>query len=361
MVMQNQIYKTDNRISNCISKIEESELSENNIQALKQFKTELLARGLSEHRVNAIMQSFSTISHLIDFDLKEASRTQAMELVTEINQDNIRDDKNYSIWSLCEYKKAIKKFYQWDRGEQRPEVIDFINVHPKESEKPRIDPDELIDVDEAEEIINNCCNSRDKALFGMLWDSGARIGELLALKWKDLEFKQDLMGVKIRNGKNGQRKIYLVECIPLIQQWKKDYPGRARPEDPVWIALRSGGRKEKRQMTYRAAAKQLREYSNDIDDRKKTNPHAWRKARATDLASKGMSQPNMNAFFGWVAGSEISKFYIRLAQRDVERAVRRIYPGLQDLEDKDDGQEFLGENLPEYNETDLRRFYGETL
>jgi len=354
--MKCEIYQTGKRIQNGITQLEKSDLSRKNTKILKTFKTELLAEGLSQHRVNALVQSFNTISHLIDFDLQEASREDLLNLVKDINQNNIRDDKNYSVWSLCEYKKGLKRFYQWHTGQNRPERIDFIKTYPKESEKPKVDPEELIKVQEAEEIINTGTNARDKALMGLLWDSGARIGELLSLEWKDIRFNDEVMTVWLREGKNGPRKLFLVESIPLVKKWMNEYPGPCDPEDPVWIALRSGGRSEKRQMTYRAAAKQLRKFSEEssVSDWKRTNPHAWRKARATDMARKGMSQPNMNAYFGWVPGSQKSKFYIRLAERDLERAVRRIYPGVEDLEEED--PDFLGENIPEYDQSDLRAY-----
>lgn len=360
MDMKSEIYQTDNRIANGIKRLENSQLSENNIQALKQFKTELLAEGLSGHRVNALIQSFNSISHLIDFDLKNPSREDLLQLVTEINQNNV-SKKNYSVWTLCEYKKALKRFYQWDTGRKSPEVIEFINTHPKESEKPKTDKEELLTVRMVEELINACGNARDMALLGMLWDSGARISELLSLEWRDINIKDDCMSVHLREGKNGPRKIFLVESIPLVRNWRSEYPGRPGPDDSVWVALRQGGREEKRQMTYRAVNSQLSRIRSEtsIHDRVKTNPHAWRKARATDLAGKGMSQANLNLWFGWVPGSDKSRFYIMLAQSDLEAAFRRIYPGLE--EKQNSGPSFLGENIPIYNQSDLRAYQENSL
>jgi hypothetical protein len=90
----------------------------------------------------------------------------------------------------------------------------------------------------------------------------------------------------------------------------------------------------------------------ELPDQIKTNPHAWRKARATDLAGKGMSQANLELWFGWSPGSDKAKFYIFLSQQDLEGAFRRMYPGLDDP--VDDSQKFLGENIPEYGQKDLR-------
>jgi integrase/recombinase XerD len=351
--MQEGIYKTDQRIDGAERRLEFSNLSDRNVEVLKEFKRELLAENVSGHRVNAIFQSFNTISHLIDFDLQEASREEVMDLVTTINRNQI-NEKDYSVWSLCEYKKAIKRFYQWHTGREKPRIVDFVSTHPKESEKPLADPEELLEVRMVEKWINSCSNPRDKALFGLLWDSGARIGELLSLKWRDIQFKQDMMSVHLREGKNGPRKIFLVESIPLVKKWKSEFPGRAGPDNPVWIALRQGGREEKRQMTYGAVSNQISRLRKEVElpNQIKTNPHAWRKARATDLAGKGMSQANLELWFGWSPGSDKAKFYIFLSQQDLEGAFRRMYPGLDDP--VDDSQKFLGENIPEYGQKDLR-------
>jgi hypothetical protein len=72
------------------------------------------------------------------------------------------------------------------------------------------------------------------------------------------------------------------------------------------------------------------------------------------MARKGMNQPSMCQFFGWVRGSQVPKYYIRLAQRDLERSIRNLYPGLDPLEEE--GPRYLGENISLYDQTDLRAY-----
>lgn len=70
----------------------------------------------------------------------------------------------------------------------------------------------------------------------------------------------------------------------------------------------------------------------DIPDRIKTNPHAFRKGRATYLAAQGMNQAQLCEFGGWVQGSGEVAVYIRMAESDVEQGIREI-SGIQKRED----------------------------
>jgi integrase/recombinase XerD len=41
-----------------------------------------------------------------------------------------------------------------------------------------------------EQIVNDCVSSKDKALFSTMYDSGARHGEIIDMKNKDVEYDQ---------------------------------------------------------------------------------------------------------------------------------------------------------------------------
>lgn len=359
--MKADIYSTDRRIDNCIKRLEKSELSGENVALLKEFYRDALAgdlpgRNLEKITIQGNLECFKILAHEIDFNLHEASKEELKDLVTTINSAQVHPDRETSPWTLLDYKRALKNFYKWLCDSEDPHVLDFMSVYIPDSKKPKVDPEELLSVRDAERMINAAYNSRDKALFGLLWDSGARISEILNLNVKDISFQEDLMGVNIRYGKNEPRKIYCVESLPLIRNWLGDHPSR-RSDDPLFTILQSSHSCSgvKRQ-SYRSVAQQLNSAASRtmIDEKKRWNPHGWRRARATDMARKGMTQPNMNAWFGWVPGSQVPKYYIRLAQRDVERSIRQLYPGLDPLEDE--GPEYLGENIPEYAQSDLRAY-----
>lgn len=335
-------------------------LSPYNFTEIDQMRLELMATGKKgDHRIATILRMFSSFGHLIDFKLDQASRQDLLQLVKKINQDQV-NEKTHSVWTLCEYKQALKQYYKWKTGEEHPDILDFMRTQPRESQKPRVDRDELLQVDHVETLINAASNPRDKVFLGMLWDTGARISELLTLRWKDVVFEDDMMRVNIWNAKNRPRKLYLVESLPLVKHWKnwKEEYTELRPDTPLFTNYRPYD--SHNALSYRNARKQITDIVErvDIPERIKTNPHAWRKARATDLAGKGMTQPNMNLHFGWAPGSNASRYYIELANRDLERQMRELYPGLEELEEE--GSEFIGKNIPEYSKRDVENFVGIT-
>ena len=73
----------------------------------------------------------------------------------------------------------------------------------------------------------------------------------------------------------------------------------------------------------------------DIPDYIKLNPHAWRKGRATYLASIGRNQAQLCEHFGWVQGSSEAAKYIRLAKKDLKKALMQEH-GLEAEDDDSD-------------------------
>jgi len=72
-------------------------------------------------------------------------------------------------------------------------------------------------------MIEACDNPRDRALVHVLYESGARSGELLNMKIGDVEFDQ--YGAVIRVcGKTGPRRLRLIESVPDLQLWLSMHP-----------------------------------------------------------------------------------------------------------------------------------------
>lgn len=318
--------KLRSKIDYSSNAIENSEFSQKNKENLREFRKGLMAEGLSKHRINTCLMGWTRIDHLIDFDISQASKDDLKDVVALVNQNEI-NDKDYSVWTLNETRKSIRRYYIWLTGEESPEIVDFVRAGVRSSKKPKTDPDELLTKDQVYQVIGEATNLRDETFLTVLWDSGARIGEILNLEWRDIRFKDDMVGLKIREGKTGGRKIYLVESKEVLERWSAycDEKKDVEPEDPVFTKYRPYSSTEPFQ--YRNARKQVHSISEraGIPSHIKTNPHAWRKARATHMAGQGMNQPTMNQYFGWARGSDNPVIYIRLAKRDVERSVRRIY------------------------------------
>ncbi|MFT4892411.1 MAG: site-specific recombinase XerD [Candidatus Nanohaloarchaea archaeon] len=307
------IYLEKDRIKNCFDKLEESDLSNANKQDLRDFTSYLMAEDLSDHKIYRYIQTFRVLSPVIDFNLRDAERKDLIQLVGRINQDRI-PEKSYAPESKAELKKAFRRFYKWKFPDREKELIGFISTHVKRSDRKRVDPDQLPSPSQVDRLITEAKNLRDKLMISLLWESGARVGEFLKLDWEDIQFQEDFIRVTL-NGKTGQRTIPVVDSRKYLEDWQSYQYGHY---DPVFTSLHSESR-----LSYSACNKAIKRNADKADLECKVNPHAFRKSRATFLASQGANVFQLMEFFGW-SQAETAKTYVRLAQSDVDDLVKSV-------------------------------------
>ena len=311
-----------------IKKLEKTDLPKKDIEDIKELKDHMFAEGTSMDRVIRITSSFNALSRYVD--TVNLSKRDLKRLVGRINQNNL-EDKNYSVWTLAEYKKALKRLYKFKYPERD---VSFIKCYVKKKDIPQTDPDELPDSETALKMIKASNNSRDKALIFSLWETGARISELLSIKWKHLKFNPELSFMKITESKTKARNIPIMECVENLKDWQENHPQGDNPNAFVFCKLSGSGEKP---LAYGSVNNMLRKTRKkaDIPNHIKTNPHAFRKGRATNLASQGMNQAALCEYFGWVQSSDTAATYIRMAKKDLEKSMKEIY-GIEKTEEEKD-------------------------
>jgi integrase len=87
-------------------------------------------------------------------------------------------------------------------------------------------------------------NPRDKALISVLYESGCRIGEILSLKIRNVEFDNN-GAVLIVNGKTGQRRVRLIHSVPRLMAWLEHHPKNNDPDTSLWVCLSSRNNSER--------------------------------------------------------------------------------------------------------------------
>ena len=323
------------------------DFSEENVDAIEESVRNMKLKECEPSTISSYLNRLKSVAPLIDFEIYNASRKQLEELALTINQEDHPEygpeEGEYSEWSRAGHKSSVQTFFKYYFDDDKQHLFKNIRLTPKSSDRPTVDPEQLIDTLEAEKMLASVSHPRDKALLALLWDSGMRRKEISALKWKDIVFQEDgTLKVHVREGKNGPRRLFLYESVPWITSWFEEYP-QPEPEDGLWIDTR--GRTVKREINPRALDNIVKKARREaeIPERRKTNLHAWRKARATDLAAKGMNVPAMEQHFGWASGSRMPRIYIQLADVDLENQMRDLYG----LEKKRKNYHILGGNLDE--------------
>lgn len=77
---------------------------------------------------------------------------------------------------------------------------------------------------------------RDKAIIALLWDIGARIGEIGTLHIKHVSFDEYGAVVNVK-GETGYRKVRAVWSVEYLKTWLQVHPEGYNPDAPLWSLL----------------------------------------------------------------------------------------------------------------------------
>jgi integrase len=212
-------------------------------------------------------------------------------------------------------------------NEEYPVSVKWIkNKEPKND----LLPEELLSESEVVKLVQSAKYVRDKALIYLLYESGARIGEILSLRIKNITFGESISSILV-NGKTGQRRIPIVRSSPLLKEWMERHPFRNIPTALVWVKLdeRKGNLRQQkdrdifRELSYVTVKKMLRQTFAVAGIHKRHNPHLFRHSRATFLAQH-LTEAQLKQFFGWTQASDMAARYVHLSGRDLDGAILSI-------------------------------------
>lgn len=228
----------------------------------------------------------------------------------------------------------FRVFFKWLLGEEKAKVL-LKNI--KKSHKKRELPvEQLLTREDVQKLIGVCERQRDRALIALLWDSGARITEVLNIDVGDLAF--DKFGASvIVDGKTGRRKIRLVSSVPDIRAWLEQHPYGTDPRAPLFVTSRSFTEGTPRRLAGRTVNTHMLRIGPQAGVYRPCNPHAIRHARLTDLTKQGLSEMELRIFAGWSSSSAMPDTYVHLSGGDVEKKLLRNAGLLDDEEDTGPG------------------------
>ncbi len=213
----NDHYGVTRRLELVTRRIRESrEITAQNKELIFRFADNCSLRGLSKLRVLFYLNRFWNIARLTEKDFDKMSRGDIEELVRKIQT------RGFKPRTVSDHLTAIKTFWKWLEGNEDvyPEKVRWIK--PWRSNKTRKLPEQLLMKEDVEKLVNAAVNPRDKALISVLYESGCRIGEILSLKIKNVEFDNN-GAVLIVNGKTGQRRVRLIHSVPRLMAWLEQY------------------------------------------------------------------------------------------------------------------------------------------
>jgi integrase len=231
------------------------------------------------------------------------------------------EGKSLAYINWC--KLAIKVFYRWElnkdkSSKQYPKVVDWIRL--KREKWKEIPPNELITKEDVEKLLDVCGHPRDKCLIVMLWESGCRRGEIMGLRLKDINFKDDECWIHV-SGKTGERDVLLFDSVPFLKQLIEVHPLKEKPEAYLFLNKTKGKHLNR---PYHPDSFYI--YMNRLAKKAKIgkpcNPHRWRHAAATRWSREGYNEEEAKLRFGWTRQSSTPARYTHLSQSDLAKRMR---------------------------------------
>ncbi len=319
-------FYSDQKLSTALNRFKRIYPDEYDI--IQEFTEDLLVEGLSELRIRSYVSWLKRIRDVAGKKLVEFDKSDIRKVINHYqllcNQGKVTDS------TVFEVKKTLKKFFKWMKKE---ELVNWFSIGTVEN---KLSPADLIIEEEFKKIFNACQNSRDRALISLIYETGARIGELGSMRIKDVIFDDygAIVWFSLRNtsSKKHKRKLRVVYSAPYLSAWIKDHPMNDDPEAPLWIKL--SGKKRLKPMEYKDLNKQIKVLAKRADIKKRIYPHLFRHTRATKLLQQ-VSEVVGEKYMGWVPGTKMTRIYIHLADQDVENAILKLY-GLKSDDDSKD-------------------------
>ena len=290
--------------------LKNSKISEVNIQLILNFVENCFMEGLGQHRILKYISTLKMIAIQINVDFDKVEKRDLFIFISELEQS----DK--SEWLKHDYKVCIKKFYKWYLKDDNPELTKWIKASI--GRKDRKLPEEMLIEEDILMMINCTEKKSDKAIIALLWDIGARVGEIGNLRIKHIKFDEYGATVNLK-GKTGYRRVRAVFSVEYLQAWLLEHPDRNNPDAPLWTTFDS---KEDliKPLHYGSIRMKIKRLAKKAKINKRIHPHLFRHSRCTYIANY-LTEAQMNIYFGWIQGSEMSSVYVHLSGRDVDYAI----------------------------------------
>lgn len=178
-----------------------------------------------------------------------------------------------------------------------------------ERQKNDINPTELLTYEEAKRLINVATMERDRCIISVLYESGMRIGELMALRVGMVELNEQRQDVsfhipnmKGKGTKTGARTVVCLEVFGYVQDWLKCHPIPLPAEKFINIS-QSGVDKQVRRLVKRA------------EINKPANLHNFRHSAITNACILKMQPYDISMRFWGIPNSNMLSVYIHLSQQ----------------------------------------------
>jgi site-specific recombinase XerD len=285
-------------------------------------------RNLSEHTQNSYRVALDALVDFLLVHNKVQIHDVTFEMMTEAAVtaflDSLESEHGYEISSRNTRRAAIRAFlkYAADRNIVNVAILQEVkNVAIKKPEK--VETVDYMSMDAISAIVEQTDMSsplglRDRTMLILLYDSAARVSELVGIKLKDLRFGKN--PTIILHGKN--RKVRTVPISERTVQYLKKYLLECHKDVPLSSGVPlfcSVSHGEQYPLSDRRVRYLVKDYGAKartvcLDVPENVHPHQFRHSRAMHLYQNGM---DLTLISQWLGHSQLETTQI-YAHADTE-------------------------------------------
>ncbi len=274
-----------------------------------------VTKDLSISRVNKIVTHLVGWRRFLPVQFSDASIAEIYTAVTSLKNGTSLKGKPFSQNTVHDYIRILKPFLRWMNEEGYNDLnltkIKRIQAPPVDQETKS--PEDILTAREIEQLLEASKDLRNRAIIGVLYESGCSIGELGRLRWKDVVF--DEYGVKIYlTDKKTKKRRYsrLTFAAPYLAAWRVEYPGSPTDDNLVFISQRGNP------LEYTAFLRVLQRTAKAAGITKRIHPHLLRSSRITHMVSLNYQESVIKKSMWGNLKTDMFEVYVRLGEDDID-------------------------------------------
>lgn len=285
----------------------ETTQSQNNQSFLQLFISAKKLEGCSEKSLTYYNNTIETLFGKLNKNVTNISTNDLRQYLSEY-----QEIKKSSKVTIDNIRRIFSSFFSWLEDEDYILKSPVRRIHKVKTAKP---VKEVLSDEDIEVLRDNCKNIRDLALVEMLTSTGIRVGELVKLNHKDIDFHERSC---IVTGKgNKQREVYFDARTKL--HLKQYFKSRTDTNDALFVSL---GKPHSR-LSIGGVETILRKLGTKCKINK-VHPHKFRRTLATMAIDKGMPIEQVQKLLGHVK-IDTTLHYAMVNQNNVKNSHRKFF------------------------------------
>lgn len=298
--------------------VEDSKINYSNEELFKAFLNAKHLEGLTDRSLTYYKQELVYIFKDLKKSVLETTTRDLREFLSKYQIEN-----NVNNVTLNNVRRVLNSFFTWLENENYIFKSPMRRIHNIKTDKIIKQPFDLRSINKMREYAKK--EPRDLAIIDLLLSTGMRVGELVLLNKKDLDFNKKQCKVF---GKGRKERICFFDerAKESLQNYLKT---RTDKEEALFVNLNG---EQKRRITIEAVGNHIRVIGRRCGI-EKAHPHRFRRTLATMALDKGMPLEQVQKLLGH---EEIGTtlIYANVKEVNVKKTYRKIFD-----KDKDPQQE----------------------